>query len=405
MNYGLCYMGSKSSFSDEIIEILPKKKHFYDLFHGGGAVTHSAILSKNYDVIIANDINPMIQSLLINSIKDLYNNRMEWVSRERFYSEKDSDEFIKYLWSFSAKGTQYLYAKEIEPLKKAVFYARNFNDVSLLAEMGIKTDGSSLDLLYNEKDYVNKYVKYYTKTFLKKELSLDDISHEVEKYEKLLTKESEKLRAYLVDGLRKANKRACDVDRFLGTNGMAGHYFGRSQWEFPTFDVYSKLKEFLNLPKEYNEIFGTNDFIQRIATLKQLKKINRVNRIDFNSRFRRVKELGKLDGNFDNILNFYLGDYRKVPIEKDSVIYCDIPYENTESYETDFNHAEFFDWCTKQSELVVISSYQMPKNRFTEVFKRPLNRGLGGGKIVYEKMFVPNHQIDLWNESNTLFLF
>ena len=137
MNYGLCYMGSKSAFSNEIIDILPKKKHFYDLFHGGGAVTHSAILSKKYDVIIANDINPMIQSLLINSIKGLYDNRMEWVSRERFCSEKDSDEFIKYLWSFSAKGTQYLYAKEIEPLKKAVFYARNFNDVSLFAEMGI----------------------------------------------------------------------------------------------------------------------------------------------------------------------------------------------------------------------------------------------------------------------------
>lgn len=58
-----------------------------------------------------------------------------------------------------------------------------------------------------------------------------------------------------------------------------------------------------------------------------------------------------------------------------------------------------------KSALVVISSYQMPKNRFTEVFNRPLNRGLGGGKIVYEKIFVPNHQIDLWNEQNTSFLF
>jgi hypothetical protein len=32
-----------------------------------------------------------------------------------------------------------------------------------------------------------------------------------------------------------------DADRALGTNGMAGHYFGASQWSLPTWEAYQQL--------------------------------------------------------------------------------------------------------------------------------------------------------------------
>jgi DNA modification methylase len=33
-----------------------------------------------------------------------------------------------------------------------------------------------------------------------------------------------------------------DIDRCLGTNGMAGHYFGRSQWALPTPEAWEKMR-------------------------------------------------------------------------------------------------------------------------------------------------------------------
>ena len=65
---------------------------------------------------------------------------------------------------------------------------------------------------------------------------------------KNIKKNTEYLQNYLLDGLKQSGKRPCDVDRYLGTNGMAGHYFGKSQWEFPTKEVYEKLQNFLYLP-------------------------------------------------------------------------------------------------------------------------------------------------------------
>ena len=33
-----------------------------------------------------------------------------------------------------------------------------------------------------------------------------------------------------------------DIDRCLGKNGMAGHYFGRSQWALPTREAWDRMR-------------------------------------------------------------------------------------------------------------------------------------------------------------------
>ena len=45
MNYGLPYMGSKNRIARDIVEQLPSAECFVDLFCGGCAVTHAAMLS------------------------------------------------------------------------------------------------------------------------------------------------------------------------------------------------------------------------------------------------------------------------------------------------------------------------------------------------------------------------
>ena len=55
MTYGLPYMGSKNKIARDIVEQLPSAEYFVDLFCGGCAVTHAAILSGKYKKFIIND--------------------------------------------------------------------------------------------------------------------------------------------------------------------------------------------------------------------------------------------------------------------------------------------------------------------------------------------------------------
>lgn len=65
--------------------------------------------------------------------------------------------------------------------------------------------------------------------------------------------EIKNLRQYLRDALSASGKPAKDVDRVLGTSGMSGHYFGESQWMFPTREAYYKMRTIMELPKPYEE--------------------------------------------------------------------------------------------------------------------------------------------------------
>ena len=65
MRYGLPYKGSKNAIARWIIDNLPKADTFCDLFAGGGAVTHVALLSGKYKHFIMNDIDGRLPKLFI----------------------------------------------------------------------------------------------------------------------------------------------------------------------------------------------------------------------------------------------------------------------------------------------------------------------------------------------------
>ena len=75
--------------------------------------------------------------LFLDSIKGKYKNEKRWISKEDFQKEKDSSAYIRCVWSFGNKGTNYLYGKEIEPYKKAYWYAVMYDDFSLFWALGI----------------------------------------------------------------------------------------------------------------------------------------------------------------------------------------------------------------------------------------------------------------------------
>ena len=146
MRFGLPYMGSKNTIAKKIIDTLPAGDTFIDVFAGGCAVTHAALLSGKYKHIICNDITDSPQ-LFYDAIHGKYKNETRWISREDFFKQKDTDPYIRTCWSFGNNQKAYLYNQNLEPYKKALHYARVFNDFSLFKEMNI-----DLSNLFSEQD-------------------------------------------------------------------------------------------------------------------------------------------------------------------------------------------------------------------------------------------------------------
>lgn len=88
-------------------------------------------------------------------------------------------------------------------------------------------------------------------------------------------------------------------------------------------------------------------------------------------------------------------DYQDIKIKENALIYCDIPYKNTDGYDSDFNYERFYSWAEVQTEPVIISEYAMPENRFICIAQKEKTVTLqGGSKYVIEKLFVPKIQIE-----------
>ena len=289
-NYGIPYMGSKNTIAYKIIDYLPKANNFYDLFCGGCSITHCAMLSKKWQNIYFNDIDGDMPKLFLDSIKGKYKNEKRWISKEDFNKEKDKSAYIRCVWSFGNKGTNYLYGKEIEPYKKAYWYAVMYDDFSLLWALGI------------------------------------------------------------------------------------------------------------NIPK----VKAKNYKEKRLAIGRELKRLKKNSRDQALERLERLQSLQSLEA-LERLqsLQMFTKSYDEVPIKENSVVYCDIPYENTAEYVNDgFNHKKFYDWAYNQKELVVISSYEVSDNRFKRVINLKKNSNLQGGfgNIKNEGLFIAKNKIDLWNE-------
>ena len=334
-------------------------------------MAHFALLDGRFKNVVINDIDAGMPQLFFDSISGKYQDEKRWISREDIMKLKDSDAYVRTCWSFGNAGVDYLYSREVEPWKKALHYARVLGDFSEFEKMGINiSDASQQGIIKNHDELKVKYIKWYCREVLKSDVDVLELQQGLtEKIER----NSEKLREYLNEGLRKSGKRPCDVDRFLGTNGMAGHYFSKSQWEFPTREIYKKLQGFIELPLDYEEVYGLASLMEALQSLQS-----------------------------------FCGDYRDVKIKTNSVIYCDIPYEGTSGYVSGaFDYQGFYKWTEKQTEPVFVSSYDLPADKFTLIASIQHTSLLSAtsNHEITERLYIPKHQSKSYKIPGALFNF
>ena len=277
MRYGIPYVGSKNKIAEKIIDKLPPAKHFYDLFGGGGAMTHCALLSGKYEFVHYNELNPLVFKCFKMALNGEFKNENRWISREDFNRLKDSDPYVACCFSFGNDFKTYAYGKNCE---------LNYIDLS--------------NFKYNSENIKERRSELHS-LLKKSKLNIE----------------------------------------------------------------YGKP----NQPVSQHQIW-----------LERLQELN-------------IR--GVLLSNLS---------YEQVPIENDSVIYCDPPYlkviKKKRYNNSDFNHNSFYDWARKQNNIF-ISEYTMPDD-FEVVYQKEktCRLGLNNNTKTVEKLFVNNGHKFAYTQNN-----
>ena len=360
MNYGLPYKGSKNSIAKWVISNLPASHTFVDLFAGGCAVTHAAILSGKFGRFIANDITEYPQ-VFRDAIDGKYRNECRWISREDFFRLKDIDPYVRLCWSFGNGMRSYLYDPEVERFKKhlhAVFFAGTPTSARLAWKGFVREFAKVRDEI---GELTQKVLKLCAACDVAPQYNADGTLNTKAIHTDVFRVKSAYLRKYLQDALKLSGLTQKDVDRHLG-NYMGRHYFSESQWMLPSSEQYEKLQEILPaLTIPWAPLNESLQSLERLERLQSLQSLQRLESLQSLQRLERLQSLERLES-LQSLERLKLSrkDYSDVAIPPGATVYCDPPYANTSGYIDDFDHERFYRWLRSMEFPVFVSEYSMP---------------------------------------------
>ena len=342
MNYGLPYKGSKNSIAKWVISNLPASHTFVDLFAGGCAVTHAAILSGKFGRFIANDITEYPQ-VFRDAIDGKYRNECRWISRDDFFRLKDIDPYVRLCWSFGNDMKTYMYAPKVERFKKhmhAIFSAGTPTSARLAWKGFVREFAKVRDEI---GELTQKVLKLCAACDVAPQYNADGTLNTKAIHTDVFRVKSAYLRKYLQNVLKLSGLTQKDVDRHLG-NYMSRHYFSESQWMLPSSEQYEKLQEIL--PALTIPWASLNESLESLQSLERLERLQSLESLQSLERLERLKLSRK--------------DYSDVAIPPGATVYCDPPYANTAGYIDDFDHERFYRWLRSMEFPVFVSEYSMP---------------------------------------------
>ena len=347
MNYGLPYKGSKNRIAKKILDVLPAAPVLYDVFCGGCAITHAAMLSGKYSRVVANDINGMIPHAFETAITGGFRNEDRWISRDDFQRLYKTDPYVAICFSFGNNLREYCYARELEPYKRALHYAIFWKDTGPWRELCPETADALKKAVESEQDRHKRRI---------------GAGRAIEK----------ELKAGLMNGtidpavMDKPIYRKIRKEKTLGLRILSAERVGR-------------LKSLEPLENDERLRLQTDESLCRLQSLERLDRINSVD--------------------VPPVLSVTTGDYRALNFERGGIIYCDPPYKNTGQYRTvgTFDFEAFYSWCLHQSNPVFISEYTMPEDLFVPVASFTVTRKMDTKKssICPEKIWRPRCQLDI----------
>lgn len=359
MNYGLPYKGSKNRIAKKILDVLPAAPVLYDVFCGGCAITHAALLSGKYGRVVANDINGMIPHAFESAINGGFRTEDRWISRDDFQRLYKTDPYVAICFSFGNNLRWYCYARELEPYKRALHYAIFWKDTGPWRELCPETADALKKAVESEQDRHKRRIGAGRAIVTALNAGLMNGTIDPAVMNKPIYKKIRKKRP----GLRNQSAKSLERLKSLETLGN-----GERLQRLESLERFERLK---NL-----ECLQTDESLHRLQSLKSLERINGMD--------------------VPPVLTVTTGDYRALNFERGGIIYCDPPYKSTEErYGRDFDFAGFYAWCEHQANPVYISEYTMPEDRFVPVAAFTVTRKMDARKssICHEKIWRPRTQL------------
>ena len=372
LNSGIPYKGSKRKIShlilQEIIKHAPQAKCFYDIFGGGGAMA----LNAHYNGYIThyNELDKDVYVYMKFLISQLQNKKGkygilpdEWY---RFITKAEFDKikadktpsafrsFVLLNYSFGNDWHSYFCNKEKELFKQKGHYLLLDNDKECAEwwDNHFKENGSVVGIynhlhseIYPSLNWRERRAYFVDLTLKMEAIRVAGIVHLFQKKSnadtyKAVKDISQKDLCRLID---KYNPHL-PKKNYKGTQGKG----------------LTELKQLEQLQQ-----------LERLQQLEQLEKLEQLQRLQLLEQLQQLEQL--------ELITHTNLDYAEVKIStppQDTIIYADPPYANTSEYKlcgNSFDYERFYQWCidkAKQGYNVFISEYNMPQDRFKEVWSK-----------------------------------
>ena len=363
LNSGIPYKGSKRKIShlilQEIIKHAPQAKYFYDMFGGGGAMA----LNAHYNGYIThyNELDKDVYVYMKFLISQLQNKKGkygilpdEWyrfitkAEFDKIKAEKTPSAFRSFVllnYSFGNDWHNYFCNKEKELFKQKGHYLLLDNDKECAEwwDNHFKENGSVVGIYNHLHSEIYPSLNWRERRAYFVDLTL-------------------KMEAIRVAGIAHLFQKKSNADTYKAVKDISQKDLCR------LIDKYNP-----HLPKKnYKRTQGKG-----LTELKQLQRLERLEQLQQLQRLEKLEQLERLE-RLDLITHTNL-DYAEVKIStppQDTIIYADPPYANTSEYKlcgNSFDYERFYQWCidkAKQGYSVFISEYNMPQDRFKEVWSK-----------------------------------
>ena len=388
-NIGISYLGSKRKISYDILSIIaskaPHARYFFDLFGGGGAMSFNA-RANGYEVYY-NELDTniyMFVDFIVNQKRELGkygylpDSFYRFVSREDFKQLKQAEPsvyrtFALINYSFGCNCGEYFCSKDKEIFKKAghYFILDNDKDYVDFYESLFKDSGSCSGVYRHLNKEVFPSMKWQDRRLLFVDLTLKMEAIGIGKVARLFQKGSDR---DTFNAIKNISQR--DLCRLIDKHNPVlpkKNYKGTQGKGLIELKQLERLEQLQQLQQlQQLEQLG------RLGRLEQLQQLQRLGQLQQLGQLEQLEQLQQLQ-QLDLITPTNL-DYAEVKIStppNDTIIYADPPYKDTNGYninkESAFNYDRFYDymiWLHKQGYNVFISEYNMPQDRFKEVWSK-----------------------------------
>ena len=210
------------------------------------------------------------------------------------------------------------------------------------------------------------------------------------------------------DRLKGTGDAYVDICFSFGNNWRKGYAYSKDIEPFKKafhyavfFDDYSLMKEDYNI--DLSHLSYIDGFYNKYINAKKCIEIGLNTSLQYLESFTRLQSLERLKTlqrieSFGYTITPSFNSYDCVSIRENSVIYCDIPYRSTATYnDFEFDYDKFYDWALSQKEPIFISEYDMTSDFICIAEKEKICQLSATNNALKstERIFVPKHQYEL----------